>query len=99
MNLSLSSSKGTQQKPMSGQRKRSWKKKLDDLYDSIDEKTKQLQELPQLSGPVAASLDNILKKKIITVQAYHGGSFVGNNYNTYIQATTKNICQCHQENI
>lgn len=35
--------------------------KLDDLYDSIDEKTKQLQELPQLSGPIAASLGNTLK--------------------------------------
>ena len=67
--------------------------KLDDLYDSIDEKTKRLQELPQLSGPIAASLDNTQKKNI-TVQAYHGGSFVGNHCNKYIQqATTENICQ------
>ena len=59
---------------------------------------KQLQELPQLSGPVAASLDNTLKNNI-TVQAHHGGSFVGNDYTKYIQqATTENICQCRQEN-
>ena len=67
--------------------------KLDDLYDSIDEKTKQLQELPQLSGPIAASLGNTLKMSI-TIQAYHGGSFKGNQCNKYIQqATTENVCQ------
>ena len=67
--------------------------KLDDLYDSTDEKTKQLQELPQLRGPIAASLDNTLKKNI-TIQAHHGGSFKGNQCNEYIQqTTTENICQ------
>ena len=67
--------------------------KLDDLYDSTDEKTKQLQELPQLRGPIAASLDNTLKKNI-TIQTHHGGSFKGNQCNEYIQqATTENICQ------
>ena len=40
-----------------------------ELEEKLDEKTKHLQELPQLSRPVAASLDETLKKNIM--QAYH----------------------------
>ena len=37
------------------ERKAELEEKLDDLYDSTDEKTKQLQEMPKLSRPVAAT--------------------------------------------
>ena len=66
------------------------KDKLESLYDSTEDNT-QLQ-LPPLTGLVAVSLDETLKKNNITVQTHHGGSFVGNHWNKYLQEeTTKDI--------
>ena len=101
--LLFSKDDSTNQKNSSWQRKKKKKKKkkrereledkLESLYDNIEDKTQQLQ-LPSPTGPVAASLDETLKKDNITVQAYHGRSFVGNHCNKYLQEeTTKDICQ------
>ena len=43
------------------------------------------KELTHRSGPVALSLDPILKTHRITPQAYHSRSFVGNHCHKYIQ--------------
>ena len=69
---------------------------INDLYDSIEEKKTEFehQDLPFLSGPVTSNLDSVLKQNKITVQAYHGRSFVGNHCHKYLQtAVLHNICQ------
>ena len=47
-----------------------------------------VDELPPLSGPVTAGLDNALKHNKIQMQAYHGRSFVGNHCHRYLKEDT-----------
>ena len=52
------------------------------------------QKLPFRSGPVTSSLDKVLQKRQICVQAYHGRSFIGNHCVKYISdIVTNELCQ------
>ena len=54
----------------------------------------QKQKLPFRSGPVTSSLDKVLQKHKICVQAYHGRSFVGNHCVKYSSdIVTNELCQ------
>ena len=69
---------------------------LDTMYDILEEERNELKcnDLAFLSGPVTSNLDHVLKKNKITMQAYHGRSFVGNHCHKYLQpSVTNDICQ------
>ena len=66
---------------------------VDKLNDQIQDIKKNLDTLPFRSGPVAANLDTELKRHKISVQAYHGRSFIGNHCNKYLKkGAYDNIC-------
>ena len=44
-------------------------------------------QLNKIAGPVTAELSNVLNKKRIKVQAYHGRSFIGNHCSKYLRET------------
>jgi len=69
---------------------------LDTVYDILEEERNELKhnDLAFLSGPVTSNLDNVLKKNKITMQAYHGRTFVGNHCHKYLQpSVTHDVCQ------
>ena len=69
---------------------------LDTMYNILEEERNELKcnDLAFLSGPVTSNLDHVLKKNKITMQAYHGRSFVGNHCHKYLQlSVTNDICQ------
>ena len=69
---------------------------LDTMYDILEEERNELKcnDLAFLSGPVTSNLDHVLKKNKITMQAYHGRSFVSNHCHKYLQpSVTNDICQ------
>jgi hypothetical protein len=60
--------------------------------------TKAVAKLNTLEGPVVCYLNFILKYHKITIQAYHGRSFVGNHCHLYLQPQILNdICGCVTE--
>ena len=82
--------------------RKSLKRRYDELEQELDETEKELGEaaktLPFLSGPVTANLDTVLHENKITVQAYHGRSFVGNHCHKYLQTSAlESICQSVDE--
>lgn len=60
--------------------------KVSVLEKKLDHQTAKLKPLPFLSGPVTANLDTVLRGKKITMQAYHGRSFVGNHCHKYLKS-------------
>ena len=58
---------------------------LDTVYDILEGDRNELKhnDLAFLCGPVTSNLDNVLKKNKITIQAYHGRTFVGNRCHKY----------------
>ena len=52
------------------------------------EKLKKKCRLTERAGPVASSLEKVLKKHKIEVVAYHSRSFVGNHANKYLKSET-----------
>ena len=76
------------------------KEDIQATYDGILAEINELEEqyattqLPFLFGPVTANLDTVLKQNQITVQAYHGRSFVGNHCHKYLQPNViESVCQ------
>ena len=71
------------------------------------EKLKKKCRLTERAGPVASSLEKVLKKHKTEVVAYHSGrSFVGNHANKYHKSETiediteivKRVCRAHTHN-
>ena len=68
----------------------------DTVHDILEEERNELKhnDLAFLCGPVTSNLDNVLKKNKITIQAYHGRTFVGNHCHKYLQpSVTHDVCQ------
>ena len=69
-------------------------------------KLKKKFRLTERAGPVASSLETVLKKHKTEVVAYHGRSFVGNHANKYLKSettedlteTVKRVCRAHTHN-
>lgn len=69
-------------------------------------KLKKKCKLPERTGPVASSLEAVLKRHNIHVEAYHSRSFVGNHANKYLKSetikdltdTVVSVCQTHTQN-
>ena len=72
-------------------------RRLKAAYTSIDQKiaqAKQASKLGVTSGPVSAHLETVLQKHGISVQAYHGRSFVGNHCHKYLRLPVyTQLCQ------
>lgn len=66
------------------------------VLKDIEKRQQKLKKecvLEDRTGPVTSSLDTVLKKHKITLQAYHGRSFVGNHAHKYFQEETiKDLC-------
>ena len=69
-------------------------------------KLKKKCRLTERAGPVASSLEKVLKKHKTEVVAYHGRSFVGNHANKYLKSettedlteTVKRVCRALTHN-
>ena len=72
-------------------------RKAKEVLKAVENRLAKLKKesfLEERTGPIAANLDKVLNKHKITLQAYHGRSFVGNHAHRYFQVNTiEDICK------